>query len=330
MSDKIGICIAGYGGFAKKQLRPRLLKIEDCEVRKLYHPDSAKASEYGALGSSNLEELLADESVRAFVIASPNDKHYELLYPLLQAKKHHIFVEKPIVDTLMDLESLRRFAVNYPKVFMVGHCQRRESVYRKAKEMLGDGLIGKPVSVDFNVSSGKAFDMKESDWRMSEKRTPLGPLAMVGSHCIDTIHYLFGKVSSVFAKFDRVSGKTDAPDSSFVMMNLESGVTALLQCHYSVPREKYCLISGTEGAIYIRGDKIFLRSGREKYKDPPTESQEWHTFKNDPIDEELREFISAIRDGSVEVETGYREGEAVMRVMDACRISAEESKLIPV
>ncbi len=328
MQDKIGVCVAGYGGFAKKQLLPRLQKIGGAEVRFIYHPDRAKARSLGALGTSNLENLLVSPAIQAFVIATPNDKRWELLYPLLKARRHHLFVEKPMVDTIGDLESLGQLAVCYPKVFMVGHCQRREAVYRKAKEFLDNGWIGRVVSVDFNVSSGKAFDMNMGDWRANRSRTPLGSLAMVGSHCIDTIHYLFGKVRSVFAKFESVSGRTESPDTSFVMMNLESGVTALLQCHYSVPRERYCYISGTEGAIYINDDKIALRIGREKYKDSPSERQEWVTHRVDPIDEELREFIDAIQKGVTQVETGYPEGEAVIRVLEACRKSAEENKLI--
>ena len=326
MEKIIGICIVGYGGFAKKQLHPRLLKIDGCEVKYLYHPNEAKSRVYGELGSSNLEAICADDSVQAFVIASPNDKHYELLHQLLQAGKHHVFVEKPIVDTLASLESLKRLAADYRKVLMVGHCQRRESAYRLAKKFLTEGRIGKAVSVDFNVSSGRVFAMSPDEWRASAEHNPLGPLAMVGSHCIDTVHYLFGTMQSVYARLENFIGRTQAPDASFVTMNLECGVTVFLQCHYNVPSEKYCRISGTEGAIYIDHGRIWLRS-REEYKKRPYEPNEYQVTQVDVIEEELREFIDAIRNGT-KVETGFEEGSAVIEVLDACYRSSLQNSPI--
>lgn len=320
--NKIGICIAGYGGFAKKQLHPRLAKMSDCEVKYLYHPDTEKSASYGSLGISHPGRVICDTD--AIIISAPNDQHFELLanHFLKYGCDSHIFVEKPMTNSLTEAITLGKLPGFGSKIFMVGHCQRRESVYRKAKELLEQGVIGKVVNVNFNISSSKVFTMSESDWRASAARNDLGPLAMVGSHCIDTVHYLFGKVDSVYAQLKNLSGKTEAPDTSSVVMNLENGATVFLQCNYNVPSEKYCLISGTAGAIYIERGRIWIRSGRETYKDVPSEKQELTVAKVDPIEEELKEFLNAIENGG-KVETGYEEGLAVVRVLEACRRSAK-------
>lgn len=320
---RIGICIAGYGEFAKKELHPRLARMGECEVKYLYHPDPVKAESYGPLGISDLDTALGDEAVDAFVIASPNDCHFDLLAEVLNYGLHHIFVEKPVVNTLaeaLDLELLVKL-VNERFVFMVGHCHRRGSVYRKAKELLDAGVIGKIVNVNFNYSSSKVFTIRKDEWRASAERTDLGPLTMVGSHCIDTIHYLFGGVESVYAKLSNLTGATESPDTSSAMLNLKSGATVFLQCNYNVPIERFCFISGTNGAIYIEGGKILLRPGREVYMGDKITRQECSVKEIDPITEELQEFLDAIRTGK-KVETGYAEGLEVMKVLDACRLSA--------
>lgn len=332
MTDKkIGICIAGYGNFGKK-LHGYLSKMDECEVKYLYHPDSEKSAQYGPLGTSDIERVCNDPELDAFIIATPNDQHCDFLFKLLVAGKHHIFVEKPMTDSYGGALILRLFVQPFPKVFMVGHCQRREGVYRKAKELLEDNCIGKLVSVNFNLSHGGIFTIAPTDWRASAVRNDLGPLSMLGSHCVDTVHYLFGEVSSVYAKLENISGRiaaTKAPDSSSVIINLQNGATVFLQNNYNVPSEKYCFISGTEGAIYIERDKIWLRTGRDTQDGKrfiPSEKRELAIVKIDPIEEELKEFINAIKTGS-KVETGYREGLAVINVLDACRRSADENKV---
>lgn len=328
---KIGICIAGYGNFGKK-LHGYLSRMEECEVKYLYHPDSEKSAQYGPLGTSDIEHVCSDSELDAFVVATPNDQHGEFLFKLLVAKRHHVFIEKPMTKSYFEAQSLQLFAQPPLKVFMVGHCQRREGVYRKAKELLGDGRVGKLVSVNFNLSHGGVFTIAPTDWRASAVRNDLGPLAMLGSHCIDTVHYLFGEVSSVYAKLINISGRIaaiKAPDSSSVILNLQNGATVFLQNNYSVPSEKYCFISGTEGAIYIERDKIWLRPGRDTRDGKrfiPSEKQELAIAKIDPIEEELKEFLNAIKRGE-KVETGFDEGFAVMRVLGACRRSADENKV---
>lgn len=327
---KVGICITGYGNFGKK-LYEKLSKMDACEVKYLYHPDPEKSAKYGLLGTSDIDRLWDDSELDAFVITTPNDQHFKMLGELLFRARHHIFVEKPMTASCEEALTLQQLVEICPKVFMVGHCQRREGVYRKAKELLSNGAIGKAVNVNFNLSHGGAFSISSTDWRASATRNVLGPLDMLGSHCIDTIHYLFGKVDSVCAKLQNLSGRTEAPDSAVAVLHLANGASVFLQCNYNVPSERYCFISATEGAIYIERDKIWLRTGRDVQEGKrfvPAEKKELTTIKVDPIEEELEEFISAIQNDG-KVETGYLEGLAVVRVLEACRTSAFGNVPVP-
>lgn len=318
---KIGICLAGFGNFGKK-LYGYLEKMPEFQVKYLYHPDPKKSVQYGPLGISDLSVVLEDPEIEAFVIATPHDQHAPLLKIILAEGKHHIFVEKPMTATFEET-----FNLNFPqKVFMVGHCQRREAVFRKAKELLDKNEIGKIVDVHFNFSHGGAYNIGKDNWRSSSDRNREGSLAVLGSHAIDTIHYLFGRTRSVCAHLDNVSKKTESPDRVSVMMQMENRTHVFLSSNYCVPSEKYCFISGTEGVIYIARDKIYLRLGRDANR-MPTSKIEIPVKPIDAIQEELQEFADAILHGK-KVETGYGEGLAVMNVVGACSYSSIQYGII--
>ena len=328
--EKAGIAIVGYGGFGKK-IAEELEKNPRCQVKYLYHPKPEKAEAYGAKGTSDWERILNDSEITAFIIATPNDRHFEILNKLVTKGDRHIFVEKPMVNTYEEARATLRASRLLDlrdKVFMVGHNQRREFVFRKAKEFLEAGKIGRLVSANINLSTGAAFNIKPDNWRYSAERHSLGPLSTLGSHSIDTIHYLFGRVSKLKASVKNITGKTEAPDCGFVMMELENGVTVFLETKYNSPSEKTCIITGTDGIIYINRNRISLRLGRDVNKVPSKEF--WSDERsNNTLKEELDEFITAVlRTDSQLVETGIEEGFSTMAILEACRVSASQGSAV--
>lgn len=321
---KIGICIAGYGAFGRK-LHGYLSKIEDYEVRCIYHPDEVKAKSHGPLGAHILGRVLGNEAINAFVIATPNDQHSDLIRWIFEVGRQHIFVEKPMTGSYAEAKEIAKVVDG--RVFMVGHCQRRESVFRKAKNLISSGIIGKVVNLTFNFSHGGAYNVDSANWRCSSARNREGSLAMLGTHCIDTILHLLGPVKSVYARLANLSEKTEAPDTSAVFLEMNSGASAFFQSNYNTPSEKRCEIFGTEGVIYIDRDRIWLRIGRDQNQNGrfiPSELQRMATDGTDPIEEELREFAKVIRSGG-KVETGFMAGFEVMRVMEAIYQSAVQN-----
>ncbi len=320
-AEKIGVCLAGFGNFGKR-LYDQISKINRCFVKYLYHPDPVKATSYGPKGNSNLEAIFQDSEILAFVIATPNDQHFPILKRLIDEAKHHIYVEKPLTAYYSEARYISEWRA-FHQIIMVGHNQRREGAFRKAKELLNRGAIGRLVNVNFNFSHGAAFALDPTNWRCSAERHREGPLITLGSHAIDTIHYLFGRIKWVQAKISNLTGRMAAPDSSVALMELENSATVFLQSNYNQKAsEKLCVISGTEGTIYIRKDQLFIRMKDNPITRAPSPETELPIEKVDSIDEELNEFLDAV-DGKKTVETGIREGLAVMAVVDACWRSSQ-------
>lgn len=274
------------------------------------------------------KEALKDPEVEALFVVTPNDQHCRLVEYAMKEGRHHVFVEKPITDIWWDALAISTASKQSQKVLMVGHNQRREAVFRRAKDILDSGKIGRLVSVYFNYSHGGGFNLPSGSWRADPKRHREGPLITLGSHCLDTLHYLFGSVESVSAIIQNLTRHTEAPDSNAVLMKMDSGVTVFLQADYNLPSEKICLIHGTEGVIGIDRDKIHLRIGRDVDR-KPSEYEEIPVVPVDTIEEELKEFFAAT-EGKARVETGCAEGLNVMMVLECCVRSHREKRMINV
>ena len=86
-------------------------------------------------------QLLADPSIDAVVISTPEHLHYPMFLAAIKAGKN-IYVEKPLAHTIEQGEEMLRAAEKSGKVIQVGTQNRSNSLYQKAKEMVEQGMIG--------------------------------------------------------------------------------------------------------------------------------------------------------------------------------------------
>jgi len=316
----------GLGNFGRVLYR-KVQQIKDCEITHCYHHNEEKAKKFDPeKGTSDLKTAL--EEVDGVLIVTPNDAHFGNIKECLKADKH-IFVEKPITSLYKDALKLKRM-IKKDLVFMVGHNQRRESYFRHAKKLLDKNQLGKIVSAYFNLSHGGAFSFVPSQWRYSLKRHREGPLITVGIHIMDTVHYLFGKVDSTYARISNISKQTEAPDCNAAILGLGNGGSVFIQTNYNMPSEELCVVHGTEGTIYINRGNFSLRMGRDrKIHDYfiPSQASPIKLKKIDSIEEELKEFRDAIKRG-IKVETGFREGLNALALIEACYQSSKTDKVV--
>lgn len=324
---KHGILWIGFGNFAKR-LEPGIRLRSDTKILLYFHPDQTKAIQrFGVKAEWDLDKALNNSEINAVFITTPNDKHAEYIKAALQYEKH-VFVEKPITADLTDALKLLPQLRNNKNVFVVGHNMRRKRAIRRMKTILASGVVGKVVSVYGNASKGIAFDLSPTNWRFSQTRHREGPLIAVGIHLIDVFHYLFGAIHSASAIIKNISGKTDAPDSNAVLLNLECGATAFLEANYNTPSEDILNIYGTDGSIYLHRDSLHYRLGRDKNRIPsglvPV------AFGDvDTVAEEVDEFFAAI-EGRARVETGYQEALNALTVIEACFQSHQSRRQIEI
>ncbi|MGA3258070.1 MAG: Gfo/Idh/MocA family oxidoreductase [Bryobacteraceae bacterium] len=86
-------------------------------------------------------ELLADRNVDAVFIMTPEHLHRDMAVAALQAGKH-VYLEKPLAHTIEEGFEIVRAWEQSGKVVQVGTQNRSSSLYRKAKELIDQGMIG--------------------------------------------------------------------------------------------------------------------------------------------------------------------------------------------
>ncbi len=87
------------------------------------------------------KEVLADKSIDAVIIATPEHLHHRMLLDALAAGKN-VYVEKPLAHTIEECQEIMRAVAKSKSVVQVGTQNRSNSLYQMAKTMISQGLIG--------------------------------------------------------------------------------------------------------------------------------------------------------------------------------------------
>jgi len=133
----IKIGLLGIGHLGKIHLRILKGLKQYFEVVGFYDVDSHEgkrvSEEQGIPYFDQVDELLAQ--VDAVDIVTPTPFHFEWAKVALQ-RKLHVFVEKPITQTVEESAELMLLLQEYPVVFQVGHVERFNPAFVAAKPLL--------------------------------------------------------------------------------------------------------------------------------------------------------------------------------------------------
>ena len=91
------------------------------------------------------KDMLADDNLDAIMILTPDHLHAKMAIDAANAGKH-IYLEKPMVQTAEEAKALRDVVKKTGVVLQVGHQNRQQGSYRKAKEIVSKNILG-PVSL---------------------------------------------------------------------------------------------------------------------------------------------------------------------------------------
>jgi predicted dehydrogenase len=91
--------------------------------------------------TTDFRELVADPGIDALVIATPVSSHYPVAREALEAGKH-VFVEKPLAQSVDEGTKLVELAKRKERVLMVGHTFVYTAAVNKVKDLILDGELG--------------------------------------------------------------------------------------------------------------------------------------------------------------------------------------------
>jgi predicted dehydrogenase len=273
------------------------------------------AERFGCRAADTLDDALSD--VEAVLLATPNDVHAEQAIACA-AEGRHVFVEKPIADTVEAAARIQEACGQAGVVLMVGHGFRRLGAARRARALIDEGRLGTVVLAEANFSlPGK---LPPSAWRAQRSRNPGGPLLQLGIHHVDTLAYLLGPVERTSGRSARVHTAAEIDDVGVATLEFASGALGVVSGSYVSPHTFSIRLLGSGGVLDYRADLGAVWPAAERVDEVSTLTVDGDPVAFEPRDmlaEELAEFGAAIR-GEAAVETGGAEGIAALRaVLDA-------------
>ena len=271
------------------------------------------AERFGCEAASSLEEAIGHARVEGVVLATPNDVHEEQTAACAE-RGRHVFVEKPIAESVDAGERMRRACTDAGVTLMVGHAFRRLGAARRVKQLIEEGALGRVVLAEANMSLTGTF--KPGAWRGERERNPGGPIMQLGIHHVDTLAYWLGPVRQASGRFAHVETPADIDDVGVVTLEFESGALGSLTGSYVSPKTLSLRLLGTDAVLDYRTDFSVWPDGRALDSVTAlTLGGERVSFEaRDMLAEELVEFGRCIR-GEAEPETGANEGIAALDVV---------------
>jgi predicted dehydrogenase len=120
----------------------------------------------------------------------------------------------------------------------------------RAKQLIAEGAIGRPLLADANCHSW--LDTEGRDWLRDPALAGGGALYDIASHRIDAMNFLFGKVERACGLLSNAVHRMGVEDSATVLMQLPGGVHVIVDVRWNshVPRDQFRII-GEDGEINL-------------------------------------------------------------------------------
>jgi len=278
----------------------------------------ALSDKFGCGHEASYEDVLKRNDIDAVHLISPNAVHAE---QAILAARHgkHVFVEKPLANTIPDGKQTIAACQKAQVVLMVGQHLRRLAGFRKLKALIAGGAIGEPIQVEANFSQNLGFALTPESfrWRGDDTGCPAGALMTLGIHHADLLNYLLGPIESVFAYFNKLYIEAPVEDVNTTICQFKSGVLGYLGTNYASPKSCWVYVYGTEANLrctvtlqelpfeeyLLRWQMIDEDTRLQIFKKGKTGGEDISLNVGNPILEEIDEFADCIRTGQ---KTGNR------------------------
>ena len=195
---KLGIL--GVGGSARGIHIPGFRLLPEVEIAAVCDPNKSLLDGLAPEYYTDWMQLLANKSLDAVVVATPNYTHPEIVEAAFQAGKH-VLCEKPLALNRYSAGKMLKAAEASGKVHMTAFTYRYTPSIQYAKHLVSSGAIGRMRTV--RASYLMALSGHLLGWRSEKRFAGSGVLADIGSHLMHLVEWVAGPVASVTARDQR-------------------------------------------------------------------------------------------------------------------------------
>ncbi len=201
---------------------------------------------------TSFDQLLDWGKFDAVVLATPPHVHAELAAKAIRAGKH-VFIEKPLTNTLDEARTLIKAAHDAKTVIQVGYCVRSSQLVRRTMELIRSDRIGRVVFMWWHMFL--VYDYGHEGWRQ-ERKYGGGKLIDCLCHYMDILGLFAGAPFHRVTAYGTEPGKIGPnPDRiaavATVIFEYENGVKSNVSLSEVTPSPESSLFGlvGTNGMI---------------------------------------------------------------------------------
>lgn len=297
--SKLRVGVVGLGGIAQKAYLPLLSQAADWTLVGGFSPNQQKAQpicdSYRMACFSGLDSLA--QQCDAVFVHSSTASHFQVIGELLRYGVH-VYVDKPLAETVEQGEQLLALAEKQGKALMVGFNRRFAPLYRQLKQDMNQ-----PASI--RMDKHRADSVGPNDARFTLLDDYL--------HVVDTALWFGGDPGQRLSGSLRIN---DVGELVYAEHHFECGeMLVTTSMHRRAGSQRESVQAVTDGAIYQVNDmRQWLREDSQGVLEQPAPG--WQTtLAQRGFDGAIRHFLASVSNQTLP-ETAGEQAIAAQRVIE--------------
>ena len=363
MTVKIGI--VGTSWWADSMYLPALKNHPQADVVAICGRNEENARQLAAEWQipqvfTDYNAMIDSGLINAIIVSTSNEFHYPITLKAVEAGLH-VLCEKPLglhyeqakhMADLVEakgLKNLTPFTYSYMPTA------------RYLKELIDDGYIGKPYSLNMRYYTGYG---RTSDymWRFDKSKAGAGAVGDIGSHFLYLATMFYGEISGVYCQLSTLGERSTvdadgnaydmADDQAIITLTFKNGAQGIIHvttlAYEATPfgQTHHFEFHGSGGTLYSYTDWDTVqevkgaRVGEGVPKELPIPEHIWNGIRHDTVhntykdtfrtqDFMARQFVTGIAEDKP-LRPNFRDGAIIQRLIDAAVKSDTEKRWVSV
>jgi predicted dehydrogenase len=333
------VVVVGYGYWGPNLVR-NVVERPEWELAGLCERDPERAAAFsvrmpGHVVFTDLDDVLADPTIDAVLVATPPRTHHAIAHAALSAGKH-VLVEKPLAKTAAEARDLVDLAKSSGLTLMPGHTFLYSPPVNKIRELMRADQLGE---VYFVTSSRMNLGKYQSD----------GVICDLAPHDLSILLYLLEQPVVSVSASGRSVFQDGVPEVAFLSLAFANGAMANVQISWLAPRKvREMVVVGSQKMVQYDDTaadepvRVFDRG--MDFKTPENFGEHQLSYRSgdiviprvdaaEPLSLELADFAHAIRTGETprsHAELGYEIVAAVEAAEESLRLGGAPVAVAPI
>jgi predicted dehydrogenase len=342
--NKAKLAVIGAGLVGKKHIA-LIRQSPICRLFCVVDPaDKARqlAAEIGVDWFSSVQDMCSQTKIDGAIVATPNQFHVDHGL-LLISNGIPLLMEKPLASDVAGACQLVNAATAANIPLLTGHHRRHNPLIQKAKDMIEDGQIGRPVSLSMTCWLMKPDPYFEAEWRTKKGA---GPIYINLIHDLDLARHFLGDVKQVMAMQSSATRGFEVEDTAVILLKFVNGALGTINLSdtitspwswelssgenhdYPTTTEYAYMVGGSAGSLAVPNLSLWAAEQTPSWWEPIKQVKPVYQAA-DPLVRQLEQFVGVVNGQQSPLVTGA-DGLASLILVEAVKRAAETGQTVQV